>query len=385
MGIVRGARSLWTAASLAPLLTALLVSSTAAQEVVRPVLNGRVIRGDDSVGVPAIRVQLHMVTPDTATELDSVQAGPGGEFSFNLPTVPDPLGRGEVYFASVNYQGVLYVGPTVHQPDLLDSLNLLVVHDTTMAPEGGVELPLSLRYMILQPDVQGWVVTDVMQVENSGSRTFVAREGETVWRYPLPEGASDMVPGGGLDAPPESMRLIDGQLEIAAPMAPGMRQYMVQYRLPNSRLDTELPGTVRQFELLIREPAPLLSVTGLTLNEPAEMEPGVFYRRYSAVDVQDLRVLVMPGVARRGVPLQWLAVMMGLTLAVVTLWAMQRGDLTPAVEGAEHGWFTAREKREGLLLELAQLEERLEGAPAGERGALTSRRRALLQEIRGLG
>jgi len=173
---------------------------------------------------------------------------------------------------------------------------------------------------------------------------------------------------------------------VAAPLTPGVRQFIVRYSILQPRLDLRMPGTVRQIELVVREPAPLLAVTGLTENAPEELEPGVQYRRFSAANVQDARVLILPGVPAQRFPLEWLAVMMGLLLAAVTVWAVQRDDLVPA-GGGDLDWLSTRERQEALLLEVAEIDERLEaeGTAARDRKELTSRRQALLEQARRLG
>src|SRR5690606_16381471 len=101
----------------------------------------------------------------------------------------------------------------------------------------GAPLPVALRYLILEPVAGDWIVTDVLHVENAGTTTLVAPEGEAVWRYPLPAGARDLQPGAGVDIAAEAIRLEDGNLEVAAPIVPGVRQIMVRYRLGAERLD----------------------------------------------------------------------------------------------------------------------------------------------------
>ena len=333
-----------------------------------------------------MQVVLHRVLEDTAGAIDSLMASPTGEFAFDLPTVPDPVANGDVYLAAVRHQGIMYFGPAVHQASQLDSVYFVQVHDTTMVPPEGASLPLVLRYLILEVAEDGWFLTDVIQLENAGDHTLVAPEGRPVWRYPLPPGAADLEVGQ-LDASADAVALNDGSLEISAPITPGIRQYMVRYRLQNQRLELPLPGPVRQVELLVREPGPELSVSGLALNEPAEMEPGVTYRRYSAVDVSDSEVVVSPGSERRGVPHAWLAVVMAMMLSAVTLWALRREGPRLATTEDDARWLTARDRQESLLLQVAHLDERLDGGDLSERDRieLGARRDALLEEIRRLG
>lgn len=347
------------------------------------------VRGADTTGVASAEVVLHRATTEQAGEIDTVQAGPDGRFVFDLPAVPDPVGRGDVYLGSVNHQGVLYFGPPVHEAVQLDSLYRIVVHDTAMAPEEGAALPILVRYIVLDPAEGGWSVTDMIQVEHAGERTLVRPEGEVVWRYPMPPGASDLQVGPG-DAV-NAIALVDGMLEVTAPVSPGVQEYLVGYSLPEQRLEVPLPGPVGQIELLVQEPGPPLAVQGLMLNEPAEMEPGVTYRRYTAVGIEDQRVVVLPGTTREPFRREWLVVIMALVLAAGALWAGLRSPARePAVSGAAPMAApmagTVADRRERLLLEAAQLEERLEqeALPEDERERILGRRREILESLRGL-
>jgi len=383
---------------LALLWVMLLAGPLAAQELARPRLEGRVLKGqEDTVGVASATVVLHLVTPDVAGEIDTVRAGPNGEFSFDLPAIPDPVGRGDVYFASVDHDGILYFGPPVHQADQLAVPYLIEVHDTIVAPAGGAELAGLVRFVFLFPDPQGWFVTDLFQLENEGDRTIVASEGGIVWSYPLPLDAWDIQLGG--DAPADAVDFEDGVLRVFAPIAPGVRQFMIRYRLADLRLDLPLPGVVQQIELLVQEPSPALAVQGLMQNQPTEMQPGVTYRRFSGLDVRDTRVLVLPGSVRRIFSVQWLAVGMSFVLALSALWAVQRFPASARAGSAESSptpaapWAGAvspaslREQRERILLEIALIDERLESETLveRERAALLETRAELVERIRGLG
>jgi hypothetical protein len=339
--------------------------------------------GRDSVGIAGASVLLHRVTADSAGEIDSTRTTPGGEFAFRLPTVPDPLGAGDVYFASVTHQGILYFGPAIAEAAQLDSTYLIAVHDTTVAPAEGFALPVRIRYIMLEPQAEEWVVTDGFQVENPGQSTLVAREGGFVWSYPLPRGARGLEVGGG-DASPEAVQLIDGALRISAPVQPGIRQYMVRYRLPEPRLDVSLPGTVDQVELLIQEPAPPLTVMGLAGAPPVELDPGTTYRRYAAANLENASVRVLPGVSQRAFPMQWMAVALGMVLVSASFYLMRQPRFAPV--GAARPPLSAVELRERLLLEVAGLDERLDAQPTAlAREGMVRRRRELIEQIRAAG
>ena len=368
---------------------AFLAAAPGAQEPARPRLEGRVVTGD--APVPSAAVVLHRVTPEAGGEIDTVFSSAEGSFAFDLPTVPDPGGRGEVYFASVEHLGVMYFGPAIHRPVQLDSAYVIEVHDTAVAPAGGAPLPLQMRYVVLEPLGEAWQVTDLFQVQNEGDRTLVAGEG-AVWSFPLPAAGSDFRMGG--DVPPDAVRFSDGAVHVSVPVPPGPRQFVVRYTIEELRLELALPGAVHAVELLVTEPAPPVEVEGLRPMEPVELDPGVTYRRFAGTELRDAVVSVRPGRPTTGPPVEWLGVGLGMVLAAAALWALRRRGPSPRpatapVPGSagEVASPDRREERRRLVLEVARLDERMEaeGLAAEEREALAGRRSALLGRIRELG
>jgi hypothetical protein len=129
------------------------------------------------------------------------------------------------------------------------------------------------------------------------------------------------------------------------------------------------------------------------------MEPGVRYRRYAGVDLNSGVVQILEGEEPASLPLEWLAVILGLGLAVVGLVAVRRGA-APAIRtgggGAAGGAqppgslvpaaVTARDRRRRLVLEVARIDETLDSAEGAERERLLARREelvALLQNAEG--
>jgi len=195
-------------------LATLRPASLQAQVEARPTLQGIVVRPDGPL--PGGQVILHRVASEEAGEIDSVSVGADGRFRFDLPAVPDPEGRNEVYFASASHHGVLYFGPAITTAVQLDSLYRIEVHDTASVSVEGASLPIQVRYMIVEdPETArvppsaaapsgatdaggdgGWLVTDLLQPVNDGEATLVPREGGVVWSYRLPPAATDIEVGG---------------------------------------------------------------------------------------------------------------------------------------------------------------------------------------------
>jgi hypothetical protein len=355
-----------------------MVGAAHAQEVASPELRGEVSLGDGTP-VPGATVVLHRVDAIEAGELDSIQASATGAFRFDLPTVPDPGGRGEVYFASVRHQGVLYFGPPVSAAIQLDSTYLIQVYDTAVAPVRGAPLPTSVRYILAERQDDAWQVTDLIQLDVQGDRTWVAADSGISWRYPLPQGLRDLQVGGG-DVPPATVQLREGVLEVTAPLPPGARQMVIRYALDSLTVDIPLPGGVGEMDFLVRDPGPRVEVLGLVPAESVEMEPGVRYRRFAGVAVPDtvLRVTELPPEFR--LPLRWLAVLLALLLTGVGLYAVRRPTgAHPSRPGRAE---PAPLSRDDLVREVARLDLTLEGMPDGpERRRLEGRRETLLSEI----
>lgn len=369
----------------------------AAQEAAQPLLQGVVEQGDGAP-LPDAPVVLHRVDPLDAGEIDSIRSDPFGRFTFALPTVPDPGGRGEVYFASVRHDGVVYFGPPVARAVELDSIYRIQVYDTVTAPPSGAPIPLGVRYILAEAVEEGWQITDLLQLDAIGERTWVPGAEGVTWRYPMPPGIGEVEVGGG-DLPGELTRFPEGSVEFTGPLSPGPRQLVVRYLLDSLALTVPLPGGVREMEFLVQEPAPPVRVSGLAASESVEMEPGVRYRRYVGIDLNSGVVQVLEGEEPASLPLEWLAVILGLGLTVVGLVAVRRGVVPGTRSGgavatgdppptAQPGptVLTARDRRRRLVLEVARLDEALESAEGPERDRLLGRREelvALLQSADG--
>jgi hypothetical protein len=366
-----------------------------AQEEARPTLSGQVLVGDDQRPVPGVTVVLHKVDATAAGEVDSVRTGADGDFRFDLPTVPDPANRGDVYFASTTWDGVFYFGPPLTNAVQLDSAYAIQVYDTAVVAMGETGAQMAVRYLLAEEDEAGWLVTDLMELVIPGDRTFVSLDSSAVWVYPLPEEARAVEVGGG-DAEGTTAALVDGTLQLGGPMAPGPRQVLVRYRLDSLALTVPVPGGAAEMEFLVREPAPELVVEGLVATGVMEGEPGVDYRRFAARDVPSTVVRIAPGDAPFVFSQRWVAVLLGLIFAAAGVWAMRRGSGAPAAAGAAGGVApggvpvgdragTGRStpSRDELVREVAALDLQLaDTQDPGEREELQRVREGLLRRIR---
>ncbi len=371
-----------------PALALLLLTTAgglAAQVPAQPILNGRVLH--DSTPVDSGTVTLHRVSPDVAGEVDSVRVGRNGSFTLRLPTVPDPSGREEIYFASVRYQGVLYFGPPISTAAQLDSTYLIQVHDTAMVGPGGAPVGIAVRYLLADPEPEdqggGWTITDLIQIHNDTDRTFVGGDGP-VWQYPLPPEVTEVQVGGG-DVEGRAVYAHADTLYVKTPVPPGDRQLVVRYYVGDLPFAIPAPGRTDRLELLFREPAPPLDVTPLQATQPAQMDSATVYRHYVGDNVVDAVIRVAKGRTGTGVPVKRVMIAVSLLLAGAAAWLfLQRRSRSPVpapADGARAVPPGPAAAREALLLEIARLDQ------ARERGELPeaewrSRREALMGRLR---
>jgi hypothetical protein len=362
----RGGLVLVLAASLA-------AREGAAQVVAESVLAGRVVVGEGPLSTGT--VVLHQINDVTQGEVDSTRVAPDGSFLFHLPGVPNPT-RGEIYFASVRHQGVMYFGTAITEAVQLDSLYRIQVYDTLLAPAEGMPVALASRNVFFEPDGELWRITDVFQLRNDLDRTVVARPGGRVWSYPLPATATEVVTGEG-EMSADVIVYENGGVVARAALPPGERLFVVRYTLATPEVEIPTPGTTEMFDVLVREPAPPLDIAGLRAAESIELESGGTYRRYAGEDVSAPSLRVTFGEERAPPPVEWVAVVLAVVLAAGGLAAFRRASPRPA---------TARsEPRQSIVLELARLDEDFEGRPsptAASRQEYQRRRAELMRRLK---
>jgi hypothetical protein len=318
-----------------------------AQVPAEPVLSGRVLLGGATLDTGT--VVLHHMSDQAGGEVDSTRVRPDGTFTIPLPGVPNPA-VGDLYFASVRHDGVMYFGTALTTAVQLDSLYEIQAYDTLLAPAEGIEVTLQTRNIFLEPTADAWQATDVFQLRNDRDRTVVARPGGRVWSYPLPENAREVMTGEGEFAP-GAVSYEDGAFVVRAAMPPGERLFVVRYLLDSPEVTIPTPGETEFFDLLVREPAPPLEVDAMQQVESIELEAGQTFRRYATEDVATPFVRVVRGEVSEPPPVHWIAVVLTLVLAAGGLAAL-RGRAAPAAAPVAD--------RQAILVQLAGLDEAFE-------------------------
>ena len=339
-----------------------------------------IVRGADSAA-SAVTALLHRVSPpdgtggpDRSGEVDSVTVGPGGVFQFLLPALDAGT---DVYFVSVEYDGVLYFGSGITAPEQLDSLYVVQVFEAQEVPREGVALLVEQRAVFIEFGGDAWFATDLFVIHNEGTRTLVSQEGGVVWSYPLPGGASEPILGDGGDLLPDGVTFESGRVRVSGPLPPGGSGFMIRYRLESLAMTIPAPGRTALFEVMVREPSPPVRVEGLAPLDVVALEPGSTWRRHGGNELVDANLILVQTEDRAPPPFERIALLTTIMLAMggVSAYTHPRRRV---VAGQVPGL-----GREALILEVARIDDALaEEAEPDSRSEFFERRAALLSLIR---
>lgn len=284
------------------------------------VLEGRVVRGADSVPAAGRTVVLHRVSADSGTAVDSVSAGPDGRFAFRLaPT------EGVVHIASARYDDVLYFGPAVHGDRVPRDYTVRVweAREATVADT----VRIRRRTLVLTPSGGPLEVMDVVDAFARSDRTLTPPRGEDGpwWGVELPSGARDVrVLPGGVDG--DAIRIADGRARASASVPPRGLRLVLGYRLPEGHTLALGPDPrVEGLEVVVRGRAGEVEVGGLESAGSSTVEGRDVHRWVSRGAVDDtVRVTAAgPEAGSGGVPAAaWIAAGAGVLLlaGAVTAW-----------------------------------------------------------------
>ena len=263
---------------------------------------GQVVRPGktDMLPVPNVWVTLHRVGSDQAAPLDSTRADADGHYAFDFRRTGD---KNAIYFVSASYGGVAYFTPPLAHNTVRGQEAEIAVFDTTSA-----RVPISTRghhVIVSAVDASGMrTVTEVYELANDSSVTRVApADGDdAVWSAPFPVRASSFRVSQG-DIPAQAVRFANGQANVYAPIAPGLKQFAFSYSLPASAFPLSIPivRDTQILEVLIEEEKGTVSGAKLAEKAPVAVERRSF-RRFLADDVpgNSVSLIDLPAAGKSG-------------------------------------------------------------------------------------
>lgn len=254
----------------------------AAQGAARTVA-GRVMRAMPVAPIPfeSAWVTLHRVGADRKGPLDSVRTKADGRFAFRFVPSGDSAA---LYFVSSTYAGIAYFTQPLRKSAVGEDDATILVYDTTSAP-----VPIHIRgrhVIVTSPDTSASrLVIEVYEIANDSSVTRVPLGAGATFEGVLP--AAAVTPRAGQsDVSPESITFTGLRFAVAAPIAPGMKQVSVTYRLPAAVRLLRVPVVAASsvFEVLVEDSTASASGAGLKETEAATVG-GRKFRRFLASDV----------------------------------------------------------------------------------------------------
>ena len=274
-------------------------------------------------------VVLHRVGKDRAAPLDSTRTDEGGHFAFRYRATGD---MNALYFIAASYASIAYFTPPLRKAIASGADANLLVYDTTSAP---VTIHVRGRHVIVTaPDTgRGRLILEVFELSNDSSLTRVAGTPEKpTFETALPEGATSPVAAEG-DIPAEAVKFEAGGVRVFAPLAPGIKQLSIHYRLPLGKapLAFPVPALTTVLEVLVEGTEG--SASGANLKKMASVNVGGRpFRRFVAEEAPMNAVVTVLAPAATGatVPVRMVFVIVAIGAVMLTGLAaslMRRGPL----------------------------------------------------------
>ncbi|HEU4996601.1 MAG TPA: hypothetical protein VFT29_17415 [Gemmatimonadaceae bacterium] len=321
-------------------------------------------------------VVLHRVGSDRAAALDSARSGADGRFQIRYTRSGS---EDALYFVSSRYHGIAYFSPPLRADTVRGGDADVIVYETTT---DSATLSVQGQHFVLSQargpgDMRE--VAQIFELENSGTRTIVARDSTTpLWSTHVP-GAADGIQVAPGDFSAGAVVFRPGRADLYAPISPGVRQLVITYKLPQSAFPLSLPiaRPVGVLEVLLEEPR--AKVEGPKLTEVASVAiDGRMFRRFIAHDTPAsavIRVSAPEPVARNDRVMRLVASGIALAMAAAFGVWLYRQRREPA-------YTTARPSAvESLVAELAALDARFEReSDTNAARATYERERAALRE-----
>lgn len=281
---------------------------------------GRVVKVSqgDTVPVPSAQLVLHRVGRAEQGPIDTITADARGRFQARFASDSSAL-----YLFSIRYQGIEYFSAPIRgNPAQPDTQLVLIVADTSStAPVGIGERTL----LISSPDEGGSrLVLDWLVLMNRGERTRVVPDSlRPTFGAPLPDGvqAVELADVQLSQFSSDAVSFRGDSVLLFAPISPGRKELVLQYRLPGSvrRFVAPASATDSVF-VLLEEPDARVERPGISRGAGQEMQ-GRSFARWAGVLGQDSLIEVVfpsPGIGARTV----LPILLGLTVLAFVMFAM---------------------------------------------------------------
>ena len=274
------------------------------------------IQGPDTVPVRGVPITLHRVSRTAQGAIDSTTTGDDGRFRFRADG-----DTSAIYLVSANYAGIEYFAEPVRVPGV-EGIRIIVSDTSSTAP-----VRLGTRHLIIRPpDASGSrAILDLFSIRNDGAETRIGRDSlSPSWQIILPAGALQPEVQEG-DVSPSAVRFRGDTVDVLAPIAPGVKNMMLSYRLPVGKDRPAWIAPADSFDVLVEEEGATVHGAGLEPAAPVELM-GSTLRRWTASPPTggSAEVEFAGGSAALGRLLYWLVGLVAVALATGAAWAFRR-------------------------------------------------------------
>ena len=303
------------------------------------------VQGADTVPVGGVWITLHRVSRTVQGAIDSLTTGADGKFRFRAAGDSTAI-----YLVSASYAGIEYFAEPVRLPGA-EGISIVVSDTSSTAP-----VRLGTRHLIIRPpDESGSrAVLDLFSIRNDGPDTRIGRDSlAPSWQVTLPAGAVQLEVQEG-DVSPSAVRFRGDTVDVLAPLAPGVKNMMLSYRLPVGESRPVWIAPADSFDVLVEEEGATVRGAGLEPAAPVELMGSTLRRWTAAPPTGGTAEVDFAGAsAAPGRLLYWLVGLSAVALAAGAAWAFRReprkGPQAPAPPPAD------------LVGEIARLDARYAG------------------------
>lgn len=274
------------------------------------------VAGADTLPVAGVPVTLHRVGRTAQGAIDSATTGSDGRFRFRLAGDTTAI-----YLVSARYAGIEYFGEPLRPPGAR-GVRIIVSDTSSTAP-----VRLEARHLIIRPpDESGTrAVLDLFSIRNDGPDTRIGRDSASPsWSIALPAGAIEVEVQEG-DVSPSAVRFRGDTVLVLAPLAPGVKNVMLSYRLPVGARRTEWTAPVDSFDILMEEDGASVQGAGLASAAPVELMGSTLRRWTASPPTGGPGTVVFPGgPAALSRMLYWMVGALAVLLGAGTAWTWRR-------------------------------------------------------------
>lgn len=343
------------------------VKTSIAQNGEGGVIEGRVTNETKGEAVRGVELTLTSFMGDRATDEKKTKTNRDGFFEFKQ------LPWNRSYTVSVNYNGAEYATDKMvfYPEEDIKKLDLPVYEPT----ESDENISVNAAHMIVQVAEDKIAVAEMMVLHNGSKRIYIGKDKlqngrREALRFNLPEGADEIEFLSGVTKD-STVRTDQGFVDTSS-VAPGISRIVYAYTLPYEPGGNVFEKTINYptqgFILLVSDVANKVKVEGLSGGDTVQIQNSKFLRWTGENLKADTKIKVeISSPLFGGDILQWVA--LGAIIMLVggsIFYSVVRRNKAIEEHSGKHLIDDLKEHREGLIRDIAELDDKFEAGEISE-------------------